>query len=221
MILVAKSGEIMNSPAVSPTRTVSSDVGLLDLLRKLGSLSVTRLAELMQVTPTAVRQRLARLMAQGMVERAAERSGRGRPSHRYTITEKGRRQSGANFVDLALALWHEIREIKDVEVRRGLLQRLSARLAAMYAGQVRGSTTEERMRSVSELFAERNVPFSVESSGQLPILTAEACPYPQLAEQDRGICSLEKMLFSELLGENVRLTDCRLDGANCCKFEVN
>jgi DeoR family transcriptional regulator, suf operon transcriptional repressor len=208
--------------AVMPEMSIAtSDNGVLDLLRKLGPLSVLRLAELTQVTSTAVRQRLTRLMAQGMIERVAERRGRGRPSHRYSLTEKGRRQMGANFVDLALALWHEIREIKNPEVRRGLLQRLSVRMAAMYAGQIHGATTEDRMQSVSALLAERGVPFSVERNGQLPILTAEACPYPQLAEQDRGICSLEKMMFSEMLGENVRLTDCRLDGATCCRFEVN
>ena len=203
------------------TSVTTSDVGILDLMRKLGPLNVLRLAELTQVTATAVRQRLVRLMSQGLIERVTEKQSRGRPSHRYSLTEKGRRQSGANFVDLALALWHEIREIKDLEVRRGLLQRLSARMAAMYARDIRGASMEERMQSVSELFAQRNVPFSVERNGSLPILKVEACPYPQLAEQDRGICSLEKMMFSEMLGEKVKLTDCRLDGATCCRFETN
>lgn len=202
------------------TSVVTSDAGILDLLRKSGPLSVLRLAELTHVTLTAVRQRLLRLMAQGLVERVVEKQNRGRPSYRYSLTTKGRRQSGTNFVDLALALWQEIREIDDAEVRRGLLQRLSARMAAIYADEVRGTSVEERMRSVSHLFAERNVPFLVERKEDLPILTVETCPYPQLAEQDRGICSLEKMMFSELLGEKVRLTDCRLDGANCCRFET-
>ena len=77
------------------------------------------------------------------------------------------------------------------------------------------------MQSVSALMAERNVPFTVTQNGALPVLTANACPYPELAEQDRGICSVEKMLFSELIGENVRLSDCRLDGASCCHFVTN
>ena len=37
------------------------------------------------------------------------------------------------------------------------------------------------------------------------MLTAHACPYPELAEEDRTICSLEKMLFSELLRQDVDL----------------
>jgi predicted ArsR family transcriptional regulator len=197
----------------------SSDVALLDLLRKLGPQSVAQLAAAMEVTATAVRQRLTRLLAQGDIERTAERISRGRPVHRYELTEKGHRRAGANFADLAIALWQEIREIKDPEIRRGLFARVSKRLAALYADQIHGSSLEERMEALAEVFRERQIPFEVERSNELPVLRATACPYPDLAEQDRSICSLERMMFSELLGENVRLSNCRLDGHNCCTFE--
>ena len=197
----------------------SSDIALLDLLRRDGPLAVAQLAQAMRVTATAVRQRLTRLLSQGDIERFAQRAGRGRPVHRYGLTEKGRRRAGANFADLAIALWSEIREIKDPEVRRGLLQRISKRLSTLYAGSVRGSTLEEKMESLAEMFRERRIPFEVRGTRELPILQATACPYPDLAEQDRTICSMERILFSELLGENVRLSNCRLDGHNCCTFE--
>lgn len=203
--------------AVPPT----SDIAILDLLRKIGPMGISELTAATKVTPTAVRQRLNRLMGQGLIDREIARAGRGRPSHRYLLTDKGRRQTGANFVDLAMALWREVRAIEDPQVRKGLLQRIASHLSLMYAGQVKGSTTAERMEAVRDLFAERNVPFEVEQHGELPVLTALACPYPQLAETDRGICALERMLFSELLGSNVRLTDCRLDGDTCCRFETN
>lgn len=197
----------------------SSDVALLDLLRKHGPLSVAQLTAAMEVTATAVRQRLTRLLALGDIERMAQRISRGRPVHRYQLTEKGRRRAGANFGDLAIALWQEIREIKDPEVRRGLLQRIGGRLASLYAARVRGSTTEEKLESLAELFRERQIPFDVERRNDLPLLQARACPYPELAEQDRSICSMERMMFSELVGENLRLSNCRLDGHNCCTFE--
>jgi DeoR family suf operon transcriptional repressor len=202
-----------------PIKTESSDGGLLDLLRKQGPLSVSQLKAAMQVTSTAVRQRLVRLLASGEVERTTQRLTRGRPAHRYGLTQKGRRRSGSNFADLAMTLWQEIRDIKDLEIRRGLLQRISGRLAALYAGQVCGSSTEEKMESLASLFRERQIPFEVDRSRELPLLRATACPYPDLAEQDRTVCSMERMMVSELLGTNVRLSDCRLDGHNCCTFE--
>jgi predicted ArsR family transcriptional regulator len=200
----------------------SSDTALLDLMRQRGSLGVAEMASAMQVTATAVRQRLARLMGSGLVQRDVAKAVRGRPSHRYSLTEKGLRNTGSNFADLAIALWKEVRQIKDPEVRSGLMERLAQTMAGMYGGQIHGATVEERMASVSRLLGERHIPTAVDRSGQLPVLTALACPYPELAEQDRGICAVEKLLFSELIGEKVRLTECRLDGgSNCCRFETN
>jgi predicted ArsR family transcriptional regulator len=205
----------MTMDAQSPT----SDQGLLDLLRKSGPLSVVELAAQTKVTATAVRQRLTRLLAQGDIERTAEKAARGRPSHRYGLTDQGRKKSGSNFADLAMVLWQEVREIKDAEVRRGLLTRLSQRLAAMYSAKVHGNNTTEKMASLAEMFADRRIPIEVNQHGELPVLTVVACPYPELAEQDRGVCSMEKQMFAELLGENVHLSQCRLDGGNCCTFE--
>lgn len=202
---------------------IPSDISILDLLRKQRSMSVTELANVMGVTATAVRQRLVRLMAQGYIDRAVDRAGRGRPSHRYALTSAGRRKTGANFGDLAIALWTEIRAISDPEVRGGLIQRLSRRLAEMYGDRIEGETVETKMQAVAALFNDRQVPFVVEpTSGpnQLPVLTALACPYPDLAEQDPAICAMERMLFSELVGENLKLSKCRLHGEDCCTFEV-
>jgi DeoR family transcriptional regulator, suf operon transcriptional repressor len=205
----------------------TSDHGLIELLRERGALGIAELTAAMHVTATAVRQRLSRLMNQGLVERQTSKPPRGRPSHCYSLTEKGRRQTASNFADLTVALWQEVRSIKDAQMRRGLLERIAKTMAGMYRGEICGRDTRQRMQSISELMAERKLPFTVERKPQsnrastLPVLTAHACPYPELAEQDRGICAVEKMLFTELLGEKVRLSDCRLDGATCCRFETN
>jgi predicted ArsR family transcriptional regulator len=172
----------------------------------------------MEVTATAVRQRLTRLLGQGFIERTPSRGGRGRPSHKYVLTAKGRRKTGANFADLALALWREIHAIEDPQLRRSLLEGISRRLAGMYSQAVEGESLTERMRSLAELFSERHIPFAVENEAGLPILTALACPYPDLAEQDRDVCSMERDLFTEVLGEDLRIDQCRLDGGKCCQF---
>lgn len=200
---------------------VSSDMAILDLLRERKSMTVSELAGSMEVTATAVRQRLNRLLAHGYVERTALKRGRGRPIHRYVLTGKGLRKAGSNFVDLSIALWQEVCGIQDPEIRRGLLGRLAKRLALMYADKVQGHTLEEKMQALSDLFADRRIPLNVEQSDDLPVLTVAACPYPDLAVDDRSICAMERILYSELLGADMHLAKCRLDGEACCTFASN
>ncbi len=200
------------------TQHDSSDNAMLNYMRREGAVTISGLVAEMGVTATAVRQRLARLMADGMVRRHTERKTRGRPNHRYSLTEKGEQAAGTNFGDMAIVLWEEVKSVEDPAVRRGLLKRIAGRLAARYRGHVSGDGLGERMSALAGVMSERDVPFEVNKSGDLPVLTALACPYPELAKLDRGVCTMEKLMLSEILGENVRLTECRLDGANCCTF---
>jgi predicted ArsR family transcriptional regulator len=196
----------------------TSDKAILYYLRRRGAARISDLVVETGVTATAVRQRIGRLMAEGLIERHAERIGRGRPNHRYALTEKGESQSGNNFSDLAIVLWEEIKAVPDPEIRRGLLKRIADRFVARYGGSVHGETLSERMASLAGLMDEREIPFEVNTSGSLPVLSALACPYPDLAKKDRGVCTMEKLMLSEVLGSNVRLSECRLDGATCCTF---
>jgi predicted ArsR family transcriptional regulator len=202
------------------TEAMPTDDTLLDLLRKDESMTVAELSRAMGVTATAIRQRLSRLMAAGYIDRTSSGGSRGRPTHQYRLTALGRRKTGENFADLAIALWEEIRQVEDPTVRRGLLQRISKRLAGHYGGQIQGGTVTQRMESLARLFAQRRVPLGVEHERGLPVLKAYACPYPELAEQDRSVCAMERMMFAEVLGEDIRLNECRLDGSSCCTFEL-
>lgn len=216
--------------------SVSSDGILLDLLRGAAGMTIHEMAEGLGVTATAVRQRLTRLMAQGLVERRAERVGRGRPNHVYELTEQGRRAGGSNFSDLAMVLWEELRAIPDPAVRRGLIARVSHKMADRYGAEAEPTIEEsevapaekpsplerpllEKMQRLSEDYRRRSIPFTVEQRGEMPVLNAHACPYPDLAEQDHSICAMERMLFSEIVGEPLKLSKCRVAGDPCCSFE--
>lgn len=198
--------------------TESSDQSLLNFMRREGPVTISALVAEMGVTATAVRQRLRRLMSQGLIERRTERKSRGRPNHRYLLTEKGERSAGTNFADMAVVLWEEIKSVEDPTIRRGLLKRIADRFVAKYRDRVVGETLDERMGALADVMRERDIPFAINRSSELPVLSALACPYPELAKMDRGVCTMEKLMLSEILGNNVRLSECRLDGASCCTF---
>lgn len=213
----------MRQPTAQPDAPASraGDVAVIDLLRLRETQGIGELAEALGVTATAVRQRLDRLMRAGLVERSTVARPRGRPAHAYHLTEAGRNLGGDNFRDLALVLWREIRGVRDPAVRSGLLGRIGSALAATYRERIRGSGAFARLESVAAILRERDICCTVEASGgdgSLPVLTSHACPYPDLAEQDRGICAAERLMLQDLVGSDVRLAECRLDGGSVCRF---
>merc|ERR1712137_1062586 len=95
-------------------------------------MSVQALVDSSGVTATAVRSRLNRLQGEGLVKRTEEREGRGRPSHRYSLTEKGRELLGQNYTELAMMLWSELRSSDNRAIGMQVLKGVAARLAQQY-----------------------------------------------------------------------------------------
>ena len=200
----------------------TSDRPLLDVIRRRGPLSIATLAEFLDVTPTAVRNRLTRLIAAGLVERAAEHGGRGRPKHLYqaSVEAKG---LGQNYADLACVLWDEMmRTVPDRKLRRLLFGRITQRLADLYLVRVRAENWEGRLDQLGAVLHERGIEAEVvrDSDQGLPFLKQHSCPYFELAEVDHAICDLERKMFEKVLGRGLRLSHCRLDGDRSCDFEA-
>lgn len=206
----------------------------MGILQKQGPKSVSELAERMEVTETAIRQRLTRLIAQGLISRVEEKLSRGRPVHKYSVTREGRASAGQNFSDLAAVVWDEVRAIEDQEVRSQVVQGIAKRLAAKYHDEMvseesqNGSpqTTRERANFIAQFFESRGIPVTVDeeqiqSDETFPILKLHGCPYPGLSERDELICEMEQSMFSELAGCEVELHRCDRNKSNaCCTFQL-
>ena len=199
----------------------TTDANVLNLLADSGPLAISDIVQHFAVTRTAVSERLLRLMGEGLVDRDLVRGGRGRPSYRYLLSPKARKQAGNNFADLAVVLWQEVLNIEDSQRRQRIVVRIAAALKALYADAIHGTTLKARMESLRALLEKRRVRCDVESHDGLPTFTLRDCPYLDLAEVDSTICQMETMLFSQLLGDEVVLSQCRLDGHACCQFGPN
>lgn len=203
----------------------SSDRPLLDLIRRRGPLTVTDMASELSVTPTAVRNRLTRLVGSGMVERKTEHGKRGRPRHTYQASTEAHRKLGQNYADLAVVLWDEMmRTVEDGKLRRLLFTRITERLAELYRAEVALGGEhgwEDRLNRLESALHHRGIEAEVArgSGPGEPFLRQLSCPYFALAESDSAICALERKMFEKVLGRALRLSQCRLDGHRSCDFE--
>ena len=197
----------------------SNDRQFLDRLHRLESGTVPEICEEIGVTATAVRQRLNRLQGLGFVTRETVRCGRGRPHHAYRITDAGTRELGDNYADLAMILWNEVRNIEPIEVRVRILERVQGSLADRYGRLVQGESLNERFDQLQAALVERGFDVEVDNSGPLPILRENNCPFLEMASHDSAICELEREVFQRVLGVDVEMTSCCLDGSHCCEFQ--
>ncbi len=199
------------------------DQAVLDLLRQQQGLTVHELIDRLDVTATAVRQRLERLEQVGLIEKRKEGVGRGRPQFRYFLSPVGLRYASASYADLALALWGEIMDLPNPQQRGRILRRVAKRMGDGLKLRVpENASLSERMAAMATALGKRKIPAFVDEGGALPILQVHACPYPELSEQDgnRQLCEMEQEMLSEAIGHAMQLDTCRLDGHTMCQFRA-
>jgi predicted ArsR family transcriptional regulator len=197
------------------------DQAVLELLRQHQGLTVAELSELLEVTATAVRQRLDRLVEVELADRRKEGAGRGRPVFRYHLTPLGHRYSAVSYADLAAALWQEILELPNVPLRKRLLRRVAKRMGEEFRHRLPDSAPlDEKLTAMASELVRRRVAAAVRVQGELPVLEVLACPYPDLTTEsnNRQLCELEQEMLSEAIGQSVQLDCCRLDGHGSCQF---
>ncbi|MFG0261822.1 MAG: helix-turn-helix transcriptional regulator, partial [Novipirellula sp. JB048] len=140
----------------------SVDRELLVAMRSGDAFGIGDLTQRLGVTATAVRQRVERLLAAGLLEREKLVAGRGRPTYQYRLTLRGHRRAGANPSELAEAMWQEILAVPDPQVRAQLLTSVARRLGRQFAAQVaRGDggdpSFESRMKRLSAMLTDRQI----------------------------------------------------------------
>lgn len=205
-----------------PTLLETSDRKLLEQMRATPR-TIAELIETMGVTATAVRQRVDRLMAVGLIRREEFRMGRGRPLSKYSLTIDGHKALGHKLGELVIALWEELHAIDDADVRKRILDGVVRRLAARWGGPATGTTAATRMEQVVAALRDQEMPVQLESSasGELPVIRFSGCPYPDLSEINHDICELETSILTSLLGQPMALTSCRCDSATgTCTYEL-
>ena len=126
------------------------DQAVLDLLRQHQGMTVQGFSESLEVTATAVRQRLDRLVEVDLIERRKESIGRGRPQFRYFLTALGMRYSSVSYADLAMALWTEVMDLPNPSLRSRMLHRVARRMSQSFIERLSpDASIEDRLQAMA------------------------------------------------------------------------
>ncbi|MFN9234694.1 MAG: helix-turn-helix transcriptional regulator [Planctomyces sp.] len=197
------------------------DREILEYLHQSEGVDVQSLCDLLGVTRTAVRQRISRLEAAGLIVSELQGQSRGRPRNVYRVTAEGLHALGENYRQLAVVLWEAITGFEDEAVRMRLLGRVRDVLSERFRRQLGNC---ENLDDRLDLLASemKSSGFNVESDhqGGLRILRETSCPFPMLAEVDDAICQVERQVLEQVLGAPVEVRSRCRDGHGCCEFQV-
>lgn len=195
---------------------------IVEYIKRNGSATIKDLEEVLGITTTAVRQHLTVLQAEGYVERQRVHAGVGRPHHAYSVTDKAHELFACHCDDLALTLLEEVFALEGKERAALLLDRVGNRLAQRYAGSVRSEVLQERVEQLAEALYTRGVLTEVQvQDAETIVLHTYNCPYHELAQEHRDICDMDEELMRKVLGSDVNLSACMMDGHPGCVFVVS
>ena len=195
---------------------------IIEYIQRHGSASIKDLELLLGITTTAVRQHLNTLQNEGYVERKAVHTGVGRPHHAYAVTPKAQEIFACHCDDLALTLLEEVFALEGTDRTNLLLARVSNRLANKYQQSVRSELLVERVDELAGALYQRGVLTDVKvEADDTFILHTYNCPYHELAQDHREICEMDEAMLRQVLGSDVNLTNCMMDGHQGCSFVVS
>lgn len=185
------------------------------LLRQPAGMSIDDLAQVLSITRTAVRQHLAALERDGLVERGDTRPTGRRPEQLHRLSEQGRELFARQYPLLANLLIGEVAGLLGQDALRALMRELGRKLAADLEHEV-----VDEPRIVEHMNAagyEAEVFFR--STGETQIV-AHNCVFHDLAKAHPLVCELDLALIGALGGAEVSHEECMLRGGQVCRFAL-
>jgi predicted ArsR family transcriptional regulator len=194
---------------------------ILERLKRQGEGTAEALARQLGISPTAVRQHMTVLEAEGFVTRESRPRGPGRPAYVWRLTEKAEeafpKQCGllGNLI-LGQLLARE-GEAKVLE----LLEAIAGEFAARFQEELKNRSLKERIGMLLERLNELGAYAQAEvACAQHPRIRWHNCPFYEVAKAYPIVCEMDRLFLSKTLKAPVSLEGTIARGAPCCTFRV-
>jgi len=187
---------------------------ILDLLKRGGPSNVPALARVLGINPTAVRQQIAVLQREGLVQAQTERRGVGRPTFVYSLTEKAEKLFPQAYAPMALAFLRLLRRTQGESAVDRFFSLRARDLASAYRRRLQGLSAPQKLQELARIREEEGY---MASSGA-ESLTEHHCPISAIAAEFPQACRVEHRLFEQVLGRRLRRVEHIASGDRACVY---
>lgn len=198
----------------------STRMEVLELLRRKGRSSAETIANDLGVTPNAVRQHLTNLEREGLVVSQPERSGRGRPSLLFVLTERADAVFPKRYGQLATMVLQEVQEMGGPDALDELFARVAARHANAIERDLEGLDFDEKLRRVVAWIGRAGTLVEQTEGPDGVHVTIHNCPFRNTALKFPQVCSITPQLISRLTEAAISQSDSIHRHDPYCSFVV-
>ncbi|MBS3030080.1 MAG: iron-sulfur cluster biosynthesis transcriptional regulator SufR [Dolichospermum sp. DET50] len=220
---------------MATTQQSTTKQDILEYLLKQVQATSLKLAEVLDVSPQAIRRHLKDLEADNLVIYfIPENSGMGRPQHLYQLSQRGREQLQRNSTSLingygefAVSLLDTLAETVGSEQVKTILRKQWERKAQEYWERVGHGSLKERVANLVELrkaegfMAEFHAVDSNINDDEKYVFIEHTCAISNVAESFPSVCGHELEMFAAILPDcTVERTHWLIHGEHRCGYLV-
>lgn len=194
---------------------------ILGLLRRRGSMTATELSDALGIGAVGVRQHLALLERDDLVQVADVRRAVGRPSHLYALTVAADALFPKRYDRIALDALALVEELGGPAAIDTLFARRQAQLARQYALRLVGKSRERQVAELASILSEQGYmcEWHQEADGSFT-LTEHNCPVDCIAREYTQACTHELTLYEDILGTPITREETMANGGTCCRYRI-
>ncbi len=190
-------------------------------LKKNSPLAAKELAELYDVSVTAIRRHLKELEAEGLIQYGVERHGAGAPAYVYRLSVEGESIFPRQYEKTLTRLLEHVVEREGRSAAASVVEEQYRELRRQLPEDLAGSEIPERVEQVARVLADAG--FMAETSdreGALK-LVVHNCVLHAVASRLPEICDTELSFLRDALNTGVARESHMMDGCNSCEYLID
>jgi predicted ArsR family transcriptional regulator len=194
---------------------------ILQLLRRHGQMTALELSEALCIGAVGVRQHLAMLERDGLVDITGLRRSVGRPSNLYALTPEAEDHFPKRYDRIALDLISYVAESGGDRAVEALFDRRRESMARELQPRLVGKARSEQVSTLATILIEQGYMCEYEQleDGSF-LLTEYNCPIDCIARHHPQLCAHEIQLYEDLIGAPILRESTIAQGSHCCRYRI-
>lgn len=195
---------------------------IIEHLNEKDKATVDELANVVGLTPMAVRYHLNVLQSENLIDASDVRrpAGRGRPQQIYRLTEAADALFPVDYYSLTDYLLDELSARMGPEGITDIFNSIAKRLMYEAPTLREDQPIAQRLDQVVAFLSAKGFVVDWESQDNQYMIHAYSCPYRQLAKEHRQVCLLDKQIISAMLNTDPTRVACLTSGDSHCTYRI-